>query len=109
MIAVVRKPPRHRATARTGSVYGTMEIISSASSLPSNQWRGRDAAMRLNTSMTSVVIPGLIAGVIYLVIAFATGASAAASIIGGVVVAVIAIAIGFVFRAIFKRRAESRR
>jgi O-antigen/teichoic acid export membrane protein len=59
--------------------------------------------------MTSAVIPGFLAGVIYLVIALATGVSAAASFIGGIVVAVIAIAIGLIFRAIFKRRAESRR
>ena len=65
--------------------------------------------MRLNTSMTGVVIPGLIAGVIYVVIAAATGASAAAAIIGGLVVAVIAIGIGFIFRSIFKRRAGSGR
>ncbi len=61
--------------------------------------------MKINTSMTSVVIPGLGAGVIYFVIAFATGASAVASIIGGIVVAAIAAAIGFIFRAVYKRRA----
>ena len=55
--------------------------------------------------MISVVIPGLVAGVIYFVIAFATGASAVASIIGGIVVAAIALAIGFIFRAVNKRRA----
>lgn len=60
---------------------------------------------KINTSMTSVVIPGLVAGVIYFVIAFTTGASAIASIIGGIVVAAIAVAIGFFFRAIYKRRA----
>ena len=49
--------------------------------------------------------PGLVAGVIYFVIAFATGASAIASIIGGIVVAAIAIAIGLIFRAVYKRRA----
>ena len=46
--------------------------------------------MKINASMTSVVIPGIVAGVIYFVIAFATGASAVASIIGGIVVAAIA-------------------
>ncbi|MDX6393659.1 MAG: hypothetical protein QOJ73_4722 [Streptosporangiaceae bacterium] len=61
--------------------------------------------MKLNASMTTVAIPGLIAGVIYIIIAIATGASAAASIIGGIVVAAIAIAIGFIFRAVYKRRA----
>ncbi len=60
--------------------------------------------MKLNTSMTGVVIPGLVAGVIYFVIAFATGASAVASIIGGIVVAAIAVAIGFIFRRVYKRR-----
>jgi hypothetical protein len=61
--------------------------------------------MKINASMTGVVIPGLVAGVIYFVIAFATGASAVASIIGGIVVAAIAVAIGFIFRAVYKRRA----
>jgi uncharacterized membrane protein (DUF485 family) len=61
--------------------------------------------MKINASTTSVVIAGLVAGVIYFVIAFATGASAVASITGGIVVAAIAVAIGFIFRAIYKRRA----
>jgi hypothetical protein len=60
--------------------------------------------MKINASMTTVVIPGLVAGVIYFVIAFATGAPAVASIIGGIVVAAIAVAIGFIFRAVYKRR-----
>jgi predicted lipid-binding transport protein (Tim44 family) len=67
------------------------------------------SAMRLNTSMTGVVIPGLIAGVIYAVIAGVTGASAVAAIIGALLVAAVAIGIGFIFRSIFKRRAGSRR
>lgn len=66
-------------------------------------------AMRINTTMTSALIPGLIAGVIYFIIAFVTGASAAAAIIGGVVVAAVAIVIGLVFRAVFMRRAATRR
>ncbi len=49
--------------------------------------------------------PGIVAGVIYFVIAFATGAPAVASIIGGIVVAAIAVTIGFIFRAVYKRRA----
>jgi uncharacterized membrane protein (DUF485 family) len=61
--------------------------------------------MKINASTTSVVIPGLVAGVIYFVIAFATGAPAVAAIIGGIVVAAIAFAIGFIFRAVYKRRA----
>lgn len=60
--------------------------------------------MKINTSMTSVVLPSLAAGVIYFVIAFATGASAAAAIIGGVVVAAVAAVIGIIFRAVFARR-----
>ncbi len=61
--------------------------------------------MKINASMTTVVIPGLVAGVIYFVIAIATGASAVASIIGGIGVAAIAVAIGLIFRAVYKRRA----
>ena len=60
--------------------------------------------MKINASMITVVTPGLVAGVIYFVIAFATGVSAVASIIGGIVVAAIAVAIGFMFRAVYKRR-----
>jgi hypothetical protein len=60
--------------------------------------------MKINTT-TTVVIPGLAAGVIYFVVALATGASAVASIIGGIVVVAIAVAIGFIFRAVYKRRA----
>jgi uncharacterized membrane protein (DUF485 family) len=62
-------------------------------------------AMKINASMAGVAIPGLVAGVIYLVIAFATGASAVAAIVGGIVVGAIAVTIGFVFRAVYKRRA----
>jgi hypothetical protein len=65
--------------------------------------------MRISASKTTVVIPGLAAGVIYFVIAFATGASAVASIIGGIVVAAIAVAIGFIFRAVYKRRGRGPR
>jgi predicted lipid-binding transport protein (Tim44 family) len=69
----------------------------------------RATALRIKTSVSGTVLPGLAAGVIYFVIAFATGTSIAASIIGGIVVAVIAIAIGFIFRAVFTRRSRSRR
>lgn len=65
--------------------------------------------MRVNTSYASSVIPGLIAGVIYFVIALATGASAVASIVGGIVIAAIAIATGLVFRATFKRTRHTKR
>jgi hypothetical protein len=61
--------------------------------------------MKINLSATSVVIPGLIAGVIYFVIALATGASAAAAIPGGTLVAAIAVAIGLTFRAVYKHKA----
>jgi hypothetical protein len=61
-------------------------------------------AMKSNGT-TTAVIPGLAAGVIYFVIALATGTSAVASIIGGIAVAAIAVAIGFIFRAVYKRRA----
>jgi uncharacterized membrane protein len=62
--------------------------------------------MKIDASLTGPVIPGLAAGVIYLIIALASGASAAGSIIGGIAVAVIAVAIGFIFRRIYKRRVE---
>ena len=52
-----------------------------------------------------VAIPGLIAGVIYFVIALATGASAVVSIIGGIVVATIAVTVGLIIRAMYERRA----
>ena len=48
--------------------------------------------MKINASMTTVVIPSLVAGVIYFIIAFATGASAGASIVGGIGVAAVAVA-----------------
>lgn len=64
--------------------------------------------MRLSPTTTSVVLPGLLAAVIYLVIAFATGASAAPAIIGAAAVAAIATAIGLIFHAFFRRRAASR-
>lgn len=60
--------------------------------------------MKISSSMTSVVIPSLAAGVIYFVIAFATGASAVAALIGGVAVAAVAAIIGVAFRAVFARR-----
>jgi xanthine/uracil permease len=56
-------------------------------------------------SMTGAGVPALAAGVIYFVIAFATGASPAASLIGGIVIAAIALAIGLTVRAVFRHRA----
>jgi hypothetical protein len=60
--------------------------------------------MRINSSMSGIVLPGIIAGVIYFVIAIATGASVGPSVVGGVVIAIIALAIGFIFRAVYLRR-----
>ncbi len=56
------------------------------------------------SSMGSGAIPGLIAGLIYFVIAVATGASALDSIVGGVVVAAVAVTIGLLIRADYERR-----
>ena len=64
--------------------------------------------MRINMSPSGPVVPGLVAGVIYFVIAIATGTSFVASLIGGIVVAIIAIVVGYIFRAVFARRAASR-
>jgi hypothetical protein len=64
--------------------------------------------MRISTARSGILLPGSAAGVIYFVIALATGASVAASIVGGVVVAVIAIVIGILFRAAYIRRDRSR-
>jgi len=61
--------------------------------------------LKIAGSMGGVVIPGLVAGAIYLVIALATGASTFASIVGGIVVAAIAVTIGLIIRAIYERRA----
>jgi hypothetical protein len=62
-------------------------------------------AMKIAYSKSGAVIPSLFAGLIYFVIAIATGASAAASIIGGIAVAVVAGAIGLIFRSAYKHRA----
>ena len=61
--------------------------------------------MRMKSGTTSNLIAGLSAGLIYFIIAFATGASAVSSIIGGIGVALVAMLIGFAFRVFFKRRA----
>ena len=63
----------------------------------------RAIALKVALLMGGTVIPGLIAGVIYLVIALATGAAALASIIGGIVVAAIAVTIGLMIRAAYGR------
>jgi hypothetical protein len=61
--------------------------------------------VKVGSSMGGVVIPGLMAGVIYIVIALATGASAVASITGGIVVAPVAVTIGLIIRTVNQRRA----
>ncbi len=61
--------------------------------------------LRVVSSMGNVAVPGLLAGVIYFVIALATGASALASIVGGILVAVVAVTIGLLIRAAYERRA----
>ena len=65
----------------------------------------RSIALRINASMAGVVVPGLVAGVIYFAIAFASGATTGASVIGGIVVAAAAVIIGSLFRVAYKRRA----
>jgi hypothetical protein len=61
--------------------------------------------MKINASTANAVVPGLIAGVIYFVIAVATGTSVVAAIPGGIFVAAIAVAIGLTFRAVYLYRA----
>jgi hypothetical protein len=60
--------------------------------------------LKVASSMGGVVIPGLVAGVIYLVIALTTGASTVASITGGIVVAAVAVTVGLIIRAVYERR-----
>lgn len=60
--------------------------------------------LKVAGSMGGVVTPGLVAGVIYLVIALATGASTVASIIGGIVVTALAVTIGLIIRGVYERR-----
>jgi xanthosine utilization system XapX-like protein len=57
--------------------------------------------------MTGATVPGLAAGVIYVVIALATAAPAMTAITGGIVVAALAVAIGFLIRAAYNRGAAS--
>jgi hypothetical protein len=64
----------------------------------------RPYVLKGNAFSTGVVGAGLVAGVIYFIIAFATRTSVAGSIIGGIVVAAIAMAIGFIIRAAYKGR-----
>jgi hypothetical protein len=66
-------------------------------------------AMRIRTIRSGIAPPSVAAGVIYFVIAFATGASVAGSMIGGLAVAIVAVVIGILFRAVYTRRVASRR
>jgi hypothetical protein len=61
-------------------------------------------ALRLNGSAAGVVLPALVAGVIYVIIAVSTGAGSGASMVGGLVVAALAVTVGSVIRAVFKHR-----
>jgi predicted lipid-binding transport protein (Tim44 family) len=65
--------------------------------------------MRINTTMSGSLLPGLGAGVIYFIIALGTGVSFIASIVGGIVIAVIAIVIGLTVRVVVKQRVASLR
>jgi phosphate/sulfate permease len=62
------------------------------------------AVFKIAGSMSGVMIPSLLAGVIYLIIAVATGAPTVASITGGIVVAALAVAIGLIVRTVYERR-----
>jgi uncharacterized membrane protein (DUF485 family) len=65
--------------------------------------------MKVNTSASGVLIPSLLAGALYFVIAFSTGASMAASVTGGILVAAVAALIGFIFRAVYKMMRDDAR
>lgn len=60
--------------------------------------------MKVNAARSGVVIPSLIAGVIYVVAALVTGARAVVAIAVGIVVAAAAAVVGLIFREINKRR-----
>jgi hypothetical protein len=60
--------------------------------------------LKIAGSMSGVMAPSLLAGVIYLVIALATGAPTVASIVGGTLVAAVAVSIGLIVRKVYERR-----
>jgi hypothetical protein len=62
------------------------------------------AVFKIAGSMSGVMAPSLLAGVIYLVIALTTGAPAIASIVGGTLVAAIAVAISLIVHTVYERR-----
>lgn len=53
--------------------------------------------------MGSGATPGLIAGLIYFCIAFATGTPALGSLVGGALVTAVAVVIGLLIRAVYDR------
>ncbi len=61
--------------------------------------------LKFGSLMGNIAISGIMAGVIYVVIAFATGAPALASIAGGILVAAVAVVIGLIIRAAYGRKA----
>jgi len=61
--------------------------------------------LKFGSFMGNVAISGFVAGVIYFVLAFTTGASALASIVGGILVTAVAVVIGLLIRAAYGRRA----
>jgi phosphate/sulfate permease len=60
--------------------------------------------LKVASSMVHGVMQGLVAGMIYFVIAFTTGAPALTSMAGGIVVAAVAMVIGQLVRVIYERR-----
>lgn len=60
--------------------------------------------MKVNAARSGVVIPSLIAGVIYVVADLVTGARAVVAIAVGIVVVAAAAVVGLIFREINKRR-----
>lgn len=63
--------------------------------------------MRIHKRLANPVLPGALAGLIYMLIAVATAQRAASAIIGGLVVGLAAVGITFVVRSLFIRPAAS--
>jgi hypothetical protein len=61
-------------------------------------------ALKVGLLMGGAVVPGLVAGVIYFVIALTTGVSTSAALASGIVVAAVAVTIGLVIRSLYERR-----
>src|SRR5665213_3088541 len=98
---------RHKAL-RGEEVLTQRPSCTTARKLGVRNQPGRSAvhaiALKVSATMAGVVIPGLVAGLIYVVVAFATGAPVVTSTVGGIVVAAIAVAIGLIIRAVYERR-----